>query len=1082
MERQSVLLIGLGKDGSRIALRAHNKSKRNDIRSICLSAFSLQDIPQNSSYISLNHESSFEDIANMFSHLSDEDRFISDDIQAVSSARMDCGESPWRTKAFLSFAALLQDEEKASPFLKAIEDTFINNEKSVKIHFIASCTDYGSGLFLPVTLFIKNFVYKHTGITPQCELYLVGPQIYKNKLSSELYLLSSANMYASVRELNAVYRACDPKTKNDKTIKSSLDFKIGSNDCSMGLLFDSEHPSNVPPYRTVSIFEGITGVNSDNDGIEYIANVISSILTDDSYDSITDSTAVLDTAAVYGTHSIVKAVYPKQAISDYIVKRTLTEHVYTEWLEIYNNAMLSLSRYESNDKTTRQVLDTKAYLNAMADSPFNAEINTHHNGEEYIEKVLSAIYNIGLCDIAKSTDSFIDKEKEKFASSSVFKKSRSVYESAKALHKEFTAMHCKIYNSLDGIRSDIINQINDADSDISLIKEITSEEGNIPVSPIVSFCELSCIYKALINRIHLLKSGNQCRYDNEKPYDLLPYDHLRVKNAEQEKDDAYLILGKERFSSVVNGSTKIKFSNNSAESFFFDAHGIKNNILNSAYAYILGQITEHILALADKYIILFNELNGDIQKLKSEVFLALHTCSDDTFDTVNVFSSPQDKEIAFNSYLKFGNIDSVKLSVYNEISEYISRTAITLQSDNTLNSLFEKSERSAHKAFTSDSFYNDYIDRNIFDVIFNPLKEVCSFNKSSFQSYINRAFASSHISLSVDMQDDENGYSANKCFSTLLLPHSVKASLTSDDNDSFYDTVNKLMLSAGVIPNCIAFSSITDSNCFYVRRSISYLPPHHFKFFNESDGCEGEKACKKVIDFSNAQKTAMWYPYLKPDHHTNGHLPYIAPEMNNIKQEKAAKALLHAVLNDKVFNLPGASDGSGVYYIHGDAKPSPVIYNGMPVKCGDLLDLYRWLLDNDAITDIWCLELSKIISAETSTMPVGIQSNNSVQLINSALHKCQFFGKLRDFALFMSFEIHNEHYAEQIIKLTHSILKEYCNRSFPCESDGYYSLYVYAIPKFKNAFADKYLSQFSDEHRKISNIFDLHCEKFIQDN
>ena len=91
MERQSVLLIGLGKDGSRIALRAHNKSKRNDIRSLCLSASPLQDIPQNSSYISLSHESSFGEIADMFAHLPDDDRFVGDDIQAVNSARMDCG-------------------------------------------------------------------------------------------------------------------------------------------------------------------------------------------------------------------------------------------------------------------------------------------------------------------------------------------------------------------------------------------------------------------------------------------------------------------------------------------------------------------------------------------------------------------------------------------------------------------------------------------------------------------------------------------------------------------------------------------------------------------------------------------------------------------------------------------------------------------------------------------------------------------------------------------------------------------------------------------------------------------------------
>ena len=1081
MERQSVLLIGLGKDGSRIALRAHNKSKRNDIRSLCLSASPLQDIPQNSSYISLSHESSFGEIADMFAHLPDDDRFVGDDIQAVNSARMDCGESPWRTKACLSFAALLQDEERASSFFKAIEDTFINNEKSVKIHFIASCTDYGSGLFLPVTLFIKNFVYKHTGITPHCELYLIGPQIYKNKLSSELYLLSSANMYASVRELNAVYLACDPKTKNDKTIKSSLDFKIGSNDCNMGLLFDSEAPCPSAPYKNISIFEGITGVNSDSDGIEYISNVISSILTDDSYGSLTDGIMMLDASAVYKTHSIVKAVYPKQVISDYIVKRTLTENIYKEWLEIYNNATLSLARYESNDNISQQGLDTKAYLNAMADSPLNVDINTHHSGEEYIEKVLSAIYDTGLCDIVKSTDSFIDKEKTSFISASAFQKNRSVYASAKALHKEFTSMHCKIYGSLDSICSDIISRINGTVSDISLAKEITTEE-NISVSPIVSFYCLSCIYKALIDKIQIFKSGNPCRYDNEKPYDLIPYDHLRVKSVEQKKNDAYLLLGKERFSNIAEGCRKIKFSSSSAELFFSDAHNIKNNILNSAYAYVLEQITEHILTLADKYILLFNNMNGDIQKLKSEVFLALHTCSDDTFDTVNVFSSPQDKETAFSSYLKLGDDDSIKLSVYNEFAEYILHNDLYEQYDNRLDHLLEKAEGSACKAFMSDSFYKDYIDRNIFDVIFDPLKEVCSFNKSSYQAYINRAFASSHISLSVDMQDDENGYSANKCFSTLILPDSVKDSLLSDDGSSCIDKINKLMLSAGVIPHSIIFSSIIDSNCFYVRQSISNIPPHHFKFFNERENCDGEKACKKAIAVSKSQNSAMWYPYLKPDHHTNGHLPYIAPEMNNIKQEKAAKALLHAVLNDKVFNLPGASDISGVYYIHGDAKPSPVIYNGMPVKLGDLLNLYKWLLDNDAITDIWCLELSKIISAETSTMPVGIQSDNSVQLINSALHKCQFFGRLRDFALLMSFEIHNEHYAEQIIKLTHSILKEYCNRSFPYESDGYYSLYVYAIPKFKNAFADKYLSQFSDEHRKISNIFDLHCEKFIQDN
>lgn len=1071
MERQNTLLIGIGTDGCRIASAALKKSHRTDVKLLCLSVTQNCDIPGNGTYISLSHPQTFGELVQSFDDVPADDRFTDDNVQSVFDVRMDVCESNWRTKAAIAFTSMLNDEERRQAFHDALDE--ICSETSItdlSISYVISSVDYGIGAIIPVAFYIRNYFVKKFNISPKSEVYIAGPQLYKNSLSQYNYISVAAGAYAALRELKALFLSSS-SSKNEQ-IAHSLDFKLGSEQYGMlGVLYDSSAPSAVLPFDNFILFENIMGASDSGRALDYISTVVSSLLNERSAPEYKKLHVLQNSAPYFSSHGIMKTVYPKQAICDYISKRYLTEEAILPCVTLYRKCVAALPPYRTTNDTTSS---TESLLRTFS-SVLNEEIDTDFSGEYYTEKLNGFITDIIPLELLTQADSFIASERKIPEQASPFKKTKLTYAFVSELHKKLTGLYNDIFSILPEKSIEAVNAVSKRDHPISLQTAIEKNSSDEYVPPMQAFFNLALAYSSISTAYANCTKDNYVRYNNDKPFELLPFDYLFLGKTKQ-SDDEYLALGRERFSSVAEHRKHIKFNSKTMQSVFDDAEKLKGNIIASAQAVILRSVLSVIIDTADRYLSLFNHFDNELKQYENDVYLSVQSCSASSYDTINVFASPEDKMIAYDSFKRSVDSHTVENCIYHTIADRLA--LLTSDSENEPD-LFGKLSDASVTALKKSDFYALHLNRSITDVIFSPDDAVCRSNKSSTHTYVNLAFHTASLPINAKLKDSETGEKTADIFTTLILPQGIRNELSSKGLLNHKEAITEAFSSNGAIPDTIVFSDIEDISCMYVRKTVKYLPLEHIDFYNECIG-EGVKLCAEAISLYELYNSPMWYPYLKPFHHTNGHLPYISPDMRALQEENAAKAFLHAVLSNAVFTLQGDS-GNDICYMRGETKPLPLKYMDNDISYGDHITLFKWLLANDKISDLWSEEFCKAVRSEAVSAPVTANSESSVNRTNDYFHICRFLSLLCTEALPLAFELNDKYYAELLIRLAHRTLLDYCTASFPISSDGCYSLYVYNVSRFTDAFEQRYTDQFSNRHKSISELFNAHRIFFEQD-
>ena len=235
---------------------------------------------------------------------------------------MDSGANLWRMKAYISFLDFLGNKKMMERFhseLNAVAD--LAGADGIELLTVASTVGgTGSGLFLPVTLYVKKYLKSIGARIVSSNCLLVMPKIYEQSLSSEQRIKGYANAYAALRELNAVNVAAFGE---GGTGHPPIGFKLGDEQAKCGVLFDTESPEfcnkESAPFDKVIIFERTPGVNSVTAHVDIIADVLVSV-SKCGAELSTEANENESSTAVYEGISLTKVSYAPDSIVKYISK------------------------------------------------------------------------------------------------------------------------------------------------------------------------------------------------------------------------------------------------------------------------------------------------------------------------------------------------------------------------------------------------------------------------------------------------------------------------------------------------------------------------------------------------------------------------------------------------------------------------------------------------------------------------------------------------------------------------------------------------------------------------------------------
>lgn len=345
-----VLLIGIGQFGCSVADEFARTMKSDEKHVHVLAIDTDERILENISHanvISMAHPCQLSDVLDSL----DTDILKTwfpcdrenDYVEYFECLTMNRGCHQWRMKSLLSFNYYLSLQNKAEEFFSHLDTPLskVDEADGIDIVFVASTAGgTGSGLFIPLNLYIKNYYNKRGIKNIQTSAILAMPEICGDLLTPEQLVKAYANTYATVREINTMNLVADG-------YQPEVPLKIGNpDDPYFGLLYDSENeefkaPEN-KPFNKIYLFSRILGVNSVITHVMALSENIRCYLREA---PIPQSKHTTD--AVCGGMNLYKTIYPQDSIVSYISTRNLYETANKEWLYLYNQTVKEFSKLQN---------------------------------------------------------------------------------------------------------------------------------------------------------------------------------------------------------------------------------------------------------------------------------------------------------------------------------------------------------------------------------------------------------------------------------------------------------------------------------------------------------------------------------------------------------------------------------------------------------------------------------------------------------------------------------------------------------------------------------------------------------------
>lgn len=593
-----------------------------------------------------------------------------------SAQELHKGASQWRKKSFLAFNGMLNDSARHQALDSALNAWIAKQpEGPFQILVVASIAGgTGSGSFIPLTLYVKNYLRTMGYGESDAYAMVACPGIYAAAQANIPGATAKihANAYAIIRELNAMNLVT-----NRQAGFEGVHFHLGTQDAPTGILFDSDSTSfrdaARTPFKYIYLMDKLITCDSIQAHDSVLANSLYSLLcteAGDGIDSIESNVVTTkDPRAIYAGVASAQMEFPLDTILSYAAHQKALDSIQKEWMILHNSVEDRIAREREEAQRSREAYSVSTaqyaemYLDAMKqederdDSPLTPIFRDALNNvipqtvgkpvvqdrlELYTRKILTALQ--GVIEAPTDLKNTAQKAREAVPKPKLFGRSD--------MEKLQSELPKKISNQLDNLSEYYAEcdkkcrstnfadrifawDLDREEAEYSLFANLLSKDGKF-VHPVAAMAQLCRLRKYLSEQISALGESKWIAKRDEVPSELLTKGNEVKVSAGELKASIYMNERKAAYPqcllTIANEPAKYKNQKTNAYvdtiQVYEDVCASYDNLEQSAKHQIKLSVLKDVAArvdmLIDGYRSFFKNFEKAKESLEIKVNSALH--------------------------------------------------------------------------------------------------------------------------------------------------------------------------------------------------------------------------------------------------------------------------------------------------------------------------------------------------------------------------------------------------------------------------------------------------------------------------
>ncbi len=906
-----ILLLGIGQFGADVA-ETYARSMHSENENVFTLAVDTDPRIENeckcTPYISLSHPCKLSDVLDNIDTTVLKEYFpcdrANDYVEYIESLYMNDSSNGWRMKALLSLTYFLSQEKQKERLEEELQKLIEGSDSASEFEIYTAASlagGTGSGLLVPLTLYIKNYIERQTGKHPQATALLAMTDICEELLTGEQLIKARANAYATLREINAMNLTALKTADN-------INFKIGSDDNPyLGKIYSSDDADNEMPFKKVFLFRRAPGVHSV---IYHVGLVADSFKTLCTLPDFTEGTISDD--AVFGGISMTKTVYPARSIISYIANALIYDCANDSELNLFHSVSKEISakkqlaraknsQYDDNNGSLAHIINDislEMYGKSSENDPVmnrKGESPCELSCPEYIESFESTVIELLNCEGAYNIENLIKENKKLSNENAPAKK-----EKASAVKAELTKLgkSCKAWLTEYYFRSKEL--VLNASAEDLLPPELTNEllcqnvleSSGQKLSISYALARLSSTYAAIENSLKDQRALTKKEAKTEELLSQIPEgeipEELLMADPTFRMKCKYDKAGAERFAKLLSGrSSHIGGSAEDRKMFCYDLENIYASMKGSFRAYYAEALLVRLGELIRRYYNALEALDKGMAELKADKDIALNKYTESLGARYNIGVTAYEKESFYSQFKKELTRPDGRFALDRALDakffeNVISKLALIDEpSDNDGYDVLAQLVKEFEASPECESFYTRVLGKNIMEIL---LGRDGKNGTESLSFALSKAFCPGSEPLTYQLPDSERAYElSSKIIRTVsaIVPECTKEYLNGCAPEFNCTSADKLMqtllCSAGEFSATVSYSNSLPKGELRMIRMTEKLKLGLIECFSEdSEEPICYKAYLKALDMQKQQCTDLWNPHL-----VTGDLPSTLPMISD---------------------------------------------------------------------------------------------------------------------------------------------------------------------------------------------------------
>lgn len=828
-----------------------------------------------------------------------------DCVEYFETLSMNEGSNQWRMKALLAFNYALTQKKFTEPFEQILEDmTAEPSKQTVELYVFASLAGgTGSGLFIPLTLYIKRFLKQTADIDVNAHALLALPDICEELLTAEQRIKAQANAYAALHELDLMNLVATGQ-------ETAVSFRIGHpDDPCFGLLYDAQNeefqtPESMP-FGQVHLFRRFPGIRSTTLQIERLSDAAYALCSEPPYQPLQP------TDAIYSGIMQSKTVYPLDSIVSYISLRTLFDTASDHWIHFYRRASREFSRMRSEAHSHGKIFDGSAQniayavantadllcekseddlalLNRETDANTLSFDHSVRDPSAYLQKLTALIdHELATADSAKidkiteavKVSDSNDKHARKCELIGKGKRRKLMIANADTAHRYLQAYYDNGIYAINHTADAFKERLNDRASELSILEGLLKEDGDLlhPVFALVRLCAFYCSLEEEITSYHGRFKGKAHALSTDK----IPSWMLAVHTNVHMDNCRYDTGSSDRLERLLKGDHSHVTGSRSDEKLFCYDLMIAYERMKESFRIARMEIALEVIGewVCTCYAF-FTALDSALGELSSDVEIALHSYTGDSGCTYYVGASQAEKRYLLDKYQHFLKDHDTDGDCSDLLEAKFSKDVAALLfgedhcpddqdgMETSAYRLLRELAAVAEKQCLDSEFYRDTLNKtNILEVL---LAQNGQNGADDPDLALRKAFLAKIMPLQYTLPDSREGYLASQSIVrrvTAIMPASVRAYIeahpTLFEGASPEKAIDQLMFQAGEYEAVVRFSEQLPSGELWVIREVSRLRLSYIEALEQSSEAPVYfKSYQKALAMRDQQLTELWNPHL----------------------------------------------------------------------------------------------------------------------------------------------------------------------------------------------------------------------------